>query len=133
MPNHCTDAQNNKNLCLSANTGYNTAKSAKANQEKRMLNPKKLEEIAKQITESLPPGVKNLAGELENKTKQVLQKKLASMDFVSREEFDVQTQVLMRTREKLEMLEKKVAEMEQTSAPAVNSAPEQKPEQAANE
>ena len=77
-----------------------------------MLNPKKLEEIAKQVAESVPPGIKNFAEEIENKTKQVLQRKLATMDFVSREEFDVQTQVLQRTREKLEALEKKVAEME---------------------
>ena len=73
-----------------------------------MLNPKKLEEIAKQIAESVPPGVKNFAQELESKTKEVLQRKLSSMDFVSREEFDVQTQVLQRTREKLEQLEAKV-------------------------
>lgn len=77
-----------------------------------MFNPKKLEEIAKQIADSVPPGVKNMADELESKTKQILQKKLSSMDFVSREEFDVQTQVLQRTREKLELLEQKVAEME---------------------
>ncbi len=77
-----------------------------------MLKPQKLEEIAKQIANSVPPGVKNLAEELENKTKQIVQRKLASMDFVSREEFDVQTQVLMRTREKLEQLEKKISEME---------------------
>ena len=73
-----------------------------------MIDPKKLEEIAKQIAESVPPGVKNLAQELEAKTKEVLQRKLSTMDFVSREEFDVQTQVLQRTREKLEQLESKV-------------------------
>jgi len=66
-----------------------------------MINPAKLEEIAKQITNNMPQGVKNLADTLEGKTKQVLQNKLAEMDFVSREEFDVQSQVLIRTREKL--------------------------------
>lgn len=76
-----------------------------------MLDPKKLEEIAKQIVDSIPPGVRNLAEELESKTKEVLQRKLSSMDFVSREEFDVQTQVLQRTREKLEQLESKVEAM----------------------
>lgn len=76
-----------------------------------MLNPKKLEEIAKQIAESVPPGVKNFAEELESKTKEVLQRKLSTMDFVSREEFDVQTQVLQRTREKLEQLEQKVEQL----------------------
>ena len=73
-----------------------------------MIDPKKLEEIAKQIADSVPPGVKNLAEELESKTKEVLQRKLSTMDFVSREEFDVQTKVLQRTREKLEQLESKV-------------------------
>lgn len=80
-----------------------------------MINPKKLEEIAKQVAESLPPGIKNFAEEVENKTKQVVQRKLSDMDFVSRDEFDVQTQVLMRTRAKLEELEKKVAELEAQS------------------
>lgn len=77
-----------------------------------MLDPKKLEAIAKQITESVPSGVKNLAEGLESKIKQVLQKKLSAMDFVSREEFDIQSQVLQRTREKLEQLSEKVAAME---------------------
>ncbi|MCJ8269676.1 MAG: accessory factor UbiK family protein [Psychrosphaera sp.] len=76
-----------------------------------MINPKKLEEIAKQIADAVPAGVKNFAEDIETKTKQVLQRKLSNMDFVSRDEFDVQTQVLQRTREKLEALEKKVAVM----------------------
>lgn len=78
-----------------------------------MLDPKKLEDIAKQVTDSIPPGVKNLAEGLEAKVKQVLQNQLSRLDFVSREEFDVQTQVLMRTREKLEAMEKRVEALEQ--------------------
>jgi hypothetical protein len=70
-----------------------------------MINPKKIEEIAKQITENMPQGVKNIAETVESKTKQVLQSKLSQMDFVSREEFEIQTQVLIRTREKLTTLE----------------------------
>jgi len=77
-----------------------------------MINPKKIEEIAKQITENMPQGVKNIADTVENKTKQVLQNKLSEMDFVSREEFEIQTQVLLRTREKLTALEEKVAQLE---------------------
>jgi len=77
-----------------------------------MINPKKIEEIAKQITENMPQGVKNIAETVENKTKQVLQNKLSQMDFVSREEFEIQTQVLIRTREKLATLEEKVAQLE---------------------
>ncbi|MEL7307610.1 MAG: accessory factor UbiK family protein, partial [Pseudomonadota bacterium] len=50
------------------------------------------------------------------KTKQAIQNKLAEMDFVSRDEFDIQSQVLIRTREKLTELEEKVALLEQQLA-----------------
>ena len=78
-----------------------------------MLDPKKLEEIAKQISEAVPPGVKSMAEGAEAKVKQILQSQLSRLDFVSREEFDVQSQVLIRTREKLEALEARLAELEQ--------------------
>lgn len=77
-----------------------------------MLDPKKLEEIAKQITDAVPSGVKNMAEGAEAKVKQVLQSQISRLDFVSREEFDIQSQVLVRTREKLEALEARIAELE---------------------
>jgi len=76
-----------------------------------MINAQKLEEIAQQVANALPPGLKNAAEEVEKKTKQVLQGQLNKLDVVSREEFDVQTQVLLKTREKLVVLEKQVAEL----------------------
>lgn len=77
-----------------------------------MLDPKKLEEIAKQITDAVPPELKNLAEGAEAKVKQVLQTQLSRLDFVSREEFDIQNQVLIRTREKLQALEARISELE---------------------
>lgn len=77
-----------------------------------MLDPKKLEDIAKQISEAVPPGVKTLAEGAETRIRQVLQAQLSKLDFVSREEFDVQSQVLIRTREKLEALETRLNELE---------------------
>ena len=77
-----------------------------------MLSPKKLEELAKQISDALPPGVKSMAEGAEAKVKQVLQSQVSRLDFVGREEFDIQTQVLMRTREKLEALESRLADLE---------------------
>lgn len=74
-----------------------------------MIDPKKIEDIAKQIANAVPPQVRQFADDVEAKVKQVLQSKLADLDFVSREEFDVQRQVLLRTREKLEHLEQQVA------------------------
>ncbi|MEJ6474932.1 ubiquinone biosynthesis accessory factor UbiK [Pseudoalteromonas piscicida] len=77
-----------------------------------MINPAKIEEIAKQISSNMPQGVKNLAETFEARTKQAIQSKLSEMDFVSREEFDIQSKVLIRTREKLVELEEKVAQLE---------------------
>lgn len=80
-----------------------------------MLDPKKLEEIAKNISNAIPPGVKSMADEAELRIKQVLQAQLSKLDFVSREEFDVQSQVLIRTREKLEALEERLSQLENPS------------------
>jgi BMFP domain-containing protein YqiC len=73
-----------------------------------MLDPKKIEEMARQIGASIPPKFREVADDVEAKVKAVLQAKLSQLDFVSREEFDVQRQVLLRTREKLEALEAQV-------------------------
>lgn len=78
-----------------------------------MFNPKKLEEIAKQVSDVMPAGVKSLGEEVDRKIKQVLQAQLGKLDMVSREEFDVQTHVLLRTREKLSELEKKLELLEE--------------------
>jgi BMFP domain-containing protein YqiC len=77
-----------------------------------MINAKKIEEIAKQVSDAIPAGLKNMASEFEDKTKTVLQRKLSELDVVSREEFDVQTQILLKTREKLVELERKFAQIE---------------------
>ncbi|WP_087024729.1 ubiquinone biosynthesis accessory factor UbiK [Thaumasiovibrio subtropicus] len=77
-----------------------------------MIDPKKLEQLAKQIQDAMPQPVKELGNDVETKAKQVIQAQLSKLDVVSREEFDVQTQVLMRTRQKLTELEAKFAELE---------------------
>ncbi|NMH59823.1 ubiquinone biosynthesis accessory factor UbiK [Alteromonas ponticola] len=79
-----------------------------------MLDPKKLEELAKQIAGAVPPGVRNMAEEAEGRIKHVLQSQLSKLDLVTREEFDVQSQVLIRTREKLELMEARLAALEQS-------------------
>lgn len=82
-----------------------------------VLDPKKLEEIANKVVDSIPPGVKQMADGIDAKVKQVLQHQLGRLDFVSREEFDVQTSVLQRTREKLIALEARLDELEKQSTP----------------
>ncbi|AIZ79400.1 accessory factor UbiK family protein [Actinobacillus equuli subsp. equuli] len=77
-----------------------------------MLNPKNLESLAQQLHNALPQPLKNVGNDLEEKFRQILQAQLAKLDIVTREEFDVQSQVLLRTREKLNELEKRLEELE---------------------
>ncbi|VTU07173.1 Uncharacterized protein conserved in bacteria [Actinobacillus indolicus] len=81
-----------------------------------MLNPKNLESIAQQLHNALPQSLKNIGNDLEEKFKQILQAQLAKLDVVTREEFEVQSQVLLRTREKLNELEKRLDELSTKSS-----------------
>lgn len=78
----------------------------------RMLDTKFIDELARQISDSIPAGVKGVQQDLQKNIHTLLQGTLAKLDLVTREEFDTQTQVLLRTREKLEQLEKTIAELE---------------------
>ena len=91
-----------------------------------MIDPKKIEQIARQVHESMPKGLRDLGEDVEKKIRQVLQSQLTRLDLVSREEFDVQTQVLLRTREKLALLEQRLNDLESRSlsAPATPDAEE---------
>ncbi|ELW8958768.1 TPA: accessory factor UbiK family protein [Yersinia enterocolitica] len=89
-----------------------------------MIDPKKIEQIARQVHESMPKGIREFGDDVEKKIRMVLQSQLTRLDLVNREEFDVQTQVLLRTREKLALLEQRMAELEArfNSAPATVEA-----------
>lgn len=71
-----------------------------------------LDDLAKRLAATLPEGLAALRKDLENNFKAVLQSGLARMELVSRREFDVQAAVLQRTREKLDLLEQRLAALE---------------------
>jgi BMFP domain-containing protein YqiC len=75
-----------------------------------MLNSKTITELAEKLNNALPDGFKKAHEDLRAVFRDVLQNQLAKLDIVTREEFDVQQKILQRTREKLEQLEKKLAE-----------------------
>ncbi|OUR71591.1 hypothetical protein A9Q78_09335 [Methylophaga sp. 41_12_T18] len=77
-----------------------------------MLDPKKIEEMVQGLSGALPPGLTGFQQDIEKNVRAALSATFAKLDLVTREEFDVQTQVLLRTREKLEALEQRVAELE---------------------
>lgn len=98
-----------------------------------MIDPKKIEQIAKQVHDSLPKSVKEFGDDIDKKIRLTLQNQLAKLDVVNREDFEVQTQVLLRSREKLAQLEKRIAELEAKLAgdtPKALDAPEDKPNDA---
>ena len=71
-----------------------------------------IDAIARRLTESVPPGLRAMQKDLENNFRAVLRASLSKLDLVSREEFDTQTRVLQRTRERLAELEAQLQALE---------------------
>ena len=73
-----------------------------------MLDIKSVDELTRKLSASLPHGLRDLREDTEARFRAVLQAGLEKMELVTREEFEVQTAVLARTREKLTELEKQI-------------------------
>ncbi len=67
-----------------------------------------LEDLTRRIRSLIPGDVKHIQDDIESNIRSLLQTSLTKMKLVTREEFDVQSAVLQRTREKLEQLEQLV-------------------------
>lgn len=80
-----------------------------------MLNPKSFDEIAARIGQAIE---NSPVKDIEKNVKAMLASSLARLDVVPRAEFDVQAQVLLKTREKLEALEARLTELEARLPPA---------------
>jgi ubiquinone biosynthesis accessory factor UbiK len=76
------------------------------------MDPRLVDDLAKRLAASVPESLQALKHDVEQNFRSILQSGLTRLDLVSRQEFDVQVAVLRRTREKLEFLEKRLAEME---------------------
>lgn len=76
------------------------------------MDTSKIDEIAEKVAAQLPPGLRELKDDVDRNLRSALAAVLARMDLVTREEFDVQCRVLARSREKIELLEKQVADLE---------------------
>lgn len=75
------------------------------------MQTSQINQLAEKIEALLPPGLKQVKNDFDNRLKILLQQQLSKMDFVTREEFDIQSKVLARTREKLEQLEKRIEQL----------------------
>jgi len=76
-----------------------------------MLNPKMLDEMSKKVSEIL---AQSPAEDIEKNSRALLASLFARLDLITREEFDVQQEVLKRTREKLAALEARITELEKS-------------------
>ena len=79
-----------------------------------MIDHQTINRLSEKINELLPPGLQQVKSDFDARLKSLLQQQLAHYEMVSREEFDIQARVLQRTREKLEIIEARLKELEQT-------------------
>src|SRR6185503_8790551 len=88
----------------------------RSEQEARMLDSKILDDVSARVAAAFAASP---VRDAEKNLKSMLSGALAKLDLVTREEFDIQARVLLRTREKLEALEARVADLE--AAPGQNA------------
>ena len=79
-----------------------------------MLSQKLFDELSHKISETLAASP---AKDIEKNVRSLMGAAFTKMDLVTREEFDVQQEVLTRTREKLRQMELRIAELEKQLAP----------------
>ncbi|MCM8595520.1 accessory factor UbiK family protein [Accumulibacter sp.] len=79
-----------------------------------MLDPKFLEEIGSRISAAIAASP---AADIEKNIRALLTSGFARLDLITREEFDIQAQVLQRTREKLKALEARLDRLENPPPP----------------
>jgi BMFP domain-containing protein YqiC len=82
-------------------------------EEPIMISLSAIDEVAKRLAELVPADARAARDDLVANFREALRSGLRRLDLVTREEFDVQRGVLLRTREMVETLEARVAELEQ--------------------
>ena len=92
-----------------------------------MIDARVFDDISKSLGKLLPPGVADLKDDFERNAKSAVQSALGNLDLVTREEFDVQTEVLRNARAQLKALEARIDELESDSG-ANQSKPLQSPD-----
>ena len=71
-----------------------------------------IDQLARRLAESVPKGLRSVKDDLEKNFQSVLRSGLGKLDLVTREDFEVQEALLVRTRQKLEALEERLISIE---------------------
>jgi len=82
-----------------------------------MIDARVFDDISKSLGKLLPPGVADVKDDFEKNARAAVQGALGRLDLVSREEFDVQTEVLRNTPQQLKQLEIRLQELETPTTP----------------
>jgi len=82
-----------------------------------MIQSKLLEGLNEQLTQLLGEGPKRTQQEIRSSINLIVQSAFSRLELVTREEFDAQQEVLLRTRSLVDGLEKRVAELERSESP----------------
>lgn len=77
-----------------------------------MKNPHFLKDLVGKLTDALPEHLGLLKSDFAKNCQAILARSFDKLDLVTREEFDAQTKVLARTRQKLEQLNEQIAQLE---------------------
>jgi BMFP domain-containing protein YqiC len=81
-----------------------------------MMDRQEIDRIALRLVSLVPPGLAQAQQDLRTNFHDVLTQGLRRLELVTREEFEIQSQLLARTRAKVEELERRVAELEADAA-----------------
>ena len=77
-----------------------------------MIDLAAIDDLARRLSNLVPPGMQQAREDLEQNIEATLQMSPSKLEPVTREEFDVQRAVLLRTREKMDALERTVEQLE---------------------
>jgi BMFP domain-containing protein YqiC len=76
------------------------------------IDPKFLDDLATRLANAIPTPLRDLQNDVEKNMRAVLQSAFSRMNLVTREEFEVQSQVLAQLRIQLNALEQQVTDLE---------------------
>lgn len=80
-----------------------------------MIDPKSFDDLARKFSSLMPEPLGQAGEEMEKNFKAGLQGVLSKMDLVTREEYDVQVQLLEKSRQRLAELEERISQLESGS------------------
>jgi len=87
-----------------------------------MIDARIFDDISSSLSKMLPPGVADMKDDFERNAKAAMQGALGNLDLVTREEFDVQAEVLRNTRQQLKMLEARISTLESANGDSLEKS-----------